>query len=110
MSVPIQDYDLCFHSFDVFEIFNTCIVLFLIFCSHTFTDLTSEENNFLLVYYVIAKIVYPVIKDEFDKKYTEIGMESCETQYSPTSEFINTCIYIVHCFYIYIFTHLCHFL
>lgn len=49
------------------------------------TNLTTEENNFLIVFYVLAKIVYPVIKNEFnikctDWKFKETAGESCQTQ------------------------------
>lgn len=43
-------------------------LLFGICCSRKFTDITSNENNFLLVVYGITTIVYSVIKNEFRTK------------------------------------------
>ncbi|XP_052063863.1 uncharacterized protein LOC127703828 isoform X4 [Mytilus californianus] len=50
-----------------------------------FTDLTREENNFLVVVYGLTKIVYPVIKDHFDRQcphlvLNELRLESNEQQ------------------------------
>lgn len=39
-----------------------------IFCSKNFADFTTEENNFVLVFYGLTKIVYPVIQNEFNTK------------------------------------------
>lgn len=102
---------------------------FLILFSNDSTDLTTEENNFLVVYYVLAKIVYPVIKNEFnikctDWKFEETACESCQThvwkdnhginmqymnptkenhqQYSGKSRFINTCFRLsIFCMFIF---------
>lgn len=44
------------------------ILLFTIFYSKKITDLSSEENNFLAVVHGLVKIVYPVIKKEFNSQ------------------------------------------
>lgn len=48
--------------------FHNCnnIQIVVIFCSQRFTDITTEENNFLVVIIGLTKIVYPVVKTYFN--------------------------------------------
>lgn len=39
-----------------------------IFCRRKLEDLTPEENNFLVVFYTLKKIVHPVITNQLNNK------------------------------------------
>lgn len=47
------------------------IIFLFKFCSRQFTDITNEENNFLVVVHGLSTIVYPVIKNQLDKHCPE---------------------------------------
>lgn len=58
---------------------------FVFFFRRRFNDLTEEETNFLVIVHALTKIVYPVIKDEFnshcpDNELEKIRMDIYEQQ------------------------------
>lgn len=51
------------------------------------TCFTTEENNFLVVFYILAQIVYPLIKNEYYTKFpewriNEISMDASRNQHT----------------------------
>lgn len=64
---------------------NVIVLLFFIFCRKKITDVTDEENNFLMVFSGFKKVVYPVIKREYitkcnDEMLYKIRMELYDQQ------------------------------
>lgn len=45
--------------------------IYHIFCRRILKDLTPEENNFLVVFYTLKKIVHPVIKNQLHNKCSD---------------------------------------
>lgn len=54
-------------------------MIFSICCRRKITDITPEENFFLVVVHALTKIVYPVIKHQLSKQCPEDVLDKIRT-------------------------------